>query len=140
MGVYDDVMEPSGGSGPVGVDSELKPVQVLPTDSGAFLPFMDEDQWNANFASAEIKPVAPPAPNNPRTADRSSDIGGPAGQAVRMAQQLVGIPYVWGGSTTSGFDCSGLVQYIYKRAYGIDLPRISSDQARAGRRIGIGKL
>jgi cell wall-associated NlpC family hydrolase len=48
-------------------------------------------------------------------------------QAVRVALAQVGTPYVWGGETTSGFDCSGLVQYSYARA-GLTLPRTAQQQ------------
>ncbi|MGK2959408.1 MAG: transglycosylase SLT domain-containing protein [Acidimicrobiales bacterium] len=53
-------------------------------------------------------------------------------QIVELAKQHLGTPYVWGGETPEGgFDCSGLIQYVYKKV-GIDLPRVSRDQARAG--------
>ena len=52
-------------------------------------------------------------------------VGGKRGDAVRLARSFVGTPYVWGGSTPDGFDCSGFVQYVYKKAFGIDLPRVS---------------
>ena len=50
--------------------------------------------------------------------------------AINKALSLQGIPYVWGGTTTSGFDCSGFVQYIYSQL-GVKLPRVSQDQAKA---------
>lgn len=52
-------------------------------------------------------------------------------QIVATAQQYIGVPYVWGGSTPAGFDCSGLVQYVYAQN-GIDLPRVTYTQENAG--------
>jgi cell wall-associated NlpC family hydrolase len=52
-------------------------------------------------------------------------------EVVRIAENYLGVPYVWGGTTPSGFDCSGLVQYCY-RQIGIDLPRTSRVQFHSG--------
>jgi cell wall-associated NlpC family hydrolase len=50
-----------------------------------------------------------------------------ATQAVQVALAQVGTPYVWGGESTRGFDCSGLVQFSYARA-GLALPRTAQQQ------------
>jgi cell wall-associated NlpC family hydrolase len=53
---------------------------------------------------------------------------------VQSAEHYLGTPYVWGGEGANGMDCSGLVQAAYKAA-GISLPRISFQQANAGKHV-----
>ena len=53
---------------------------------------------------------------------------------VDVAQQFLGVPYVWGGGSPAGFDCSGLVQYVYGQL-GVDLPRTAAEQARVGQPV-----
>lgn len=52
-------------------------------------------------------------------------------KAVDLAKEYLGVPYEWGGTDPDGFDCSGLIQYVYKKL-GVNLPRVSRDQAKAG--------
>ncbi len=53
-----------------------------------------------------------------------------------LAAAMIGIPYVYGGQTPEGFDCSGLVFYAYRET-GIDVPRTSLAQYRAAKRIPV---
>jgi cell wall-associated NlpC family hydrolase len=71
------------------------------------------------------------------TSSSSATVNGSA--VVADAERYLGVPYQWGGtSPSSGFDCSGLVQYVY-RDLGIALPRTSQQQALAGQAVaGLG--
>ena len=58
------------------------------------------------------------------------DAGGKIQTVLRRALALMGTPYRWGGtSPDSGFDCSGLVGYVFRTALGIELPRVSHEMA-----------
>lgn len=55
---------------------------------------------------------------------------------LQRALALLGTPYRWGGATPDkGFDCSGLVSYVFRNATGIELPRVSRDMAKSGEPI-----
>ncbi len=62
-----------------------------------------------------------------------------AEKIVRHAKSFEGTRYKFGGTTSSGMDCSGLMYVSFKKE-NIDLPRISRDMATLGRRIYIGEL
>ena len=55
-------------------------------------------------------------------------------QIIATSKQYIGVPYVWGGSSPSGFDCSGLVQYVFNR-HSITLPRTTKQQWTVGTQI-----
>lgn len=57
-------------------------------------------------------------------------------QVFSVAKQYIGTPYVYGGSTPAGFDCSGYVMYVYAQ-FGISLPHSVSGEAARGTRISI---
>jgi cell wall-associated NlpC family hydrolase len=61
--------------------------------------------------------VAPPAAN--------------AGSVVAVARQYIGVPYIYGGATPSGFDCSGLTMYVFAQ-FGVSLPHSSARQGANG--------
>ena len=56
------------------------------------------------------------------------------GSIVSVARQYLGVPYVFGGASPSGFDCSGLTMYVYAQ-FGISLPHSSAAQGANGTRV-----
>ena len=58
---------------------------------------------------------------------------------LRVTRMQLGVPYVCGGASRGGFDCSGLTMYVYKRL-GWDLPHGATDQAARGRRVSLRRL
>jgi murein DD-endopeptidase len=60
-------------------------------------------------------------------------------RVVLEALGQVGRPYRYGGTSPDGFDCSGLVQYVYREA-GISLPRTTVEQYKSGQRIKLRNL
>ncbi|MDI6918626.1 SH3 domain-containing protein [Clostridium botulinum] len=62
------------------------------------------------------------------------------GDVISYARQYLGTPYVYGGTSPSGFDCSGFVQYVYRNAAGISLPRTTYDQIGVGSRVSQDQL
>jgi cell wall-associated NlpC family hydrolase len=73
--------------------------------------------------------VPPPPPPEPTLAER----------AVRLARTQLGVPYVYGGSSPGGFDCSGLVMWVYGRL-GIALPHNAAALYAVGRRVPLGHM
>jgi cell wall-associated NlpC family hydrolase len=64
----------------------------------------------------------------------------PAGErAVAIAERYLGVPYVWAGADPTGFDCSGLVMFVY-RQLGIALPHFSGSQWYSGPRVPLDDL
>ena len=98
----------------------------------------------APLPPGEDPPEPAPAPDTTGRAGNAAPGEHPpppdAGPAVvRTALGLIGVPYRNGGSDPSGFDCSGLVQWVYAR-HGTALPREVRDQYRFGREIDLAKV
>ena len=57
-----------------------------------------------------------------------------AAAIIETGQKYLGVPYVFGGTTPDGFDCSGFVQYVFKQN-GITIPRLADEQYKLGKTV-----
>ena len=71
----------------------------------------------------------------PRVKVVSAKWSGTSQDLLTIGRRLVGIPYLWGGTSTFGFDCSGLVQRLFHFVFNLWLPRDSRDQRRVGQKV-----
>jgi len=105
----------------------LLPVLALATLAAALgvSPAATAGETRPPQLSTDRPDARPPVPRQPSKGER----------AARIALEVVGIPYRWGGESPSGgFDCSGLVRWAYGRV-GVDLPHNSYALYSVGRRI-----
>ena len=86
----------------------------------------------ATPATSAPVPAPTPAPTEPSTNNKATAI-------INTAKQYLGVKYVWGGTSSSGFDCSGLVQHVFA-SHGITLPRVSRDQYLIGNNVDFNNL
>jgi cell wall-associated NlpC family hydrolase len=94
------------------------------------------------FAALALGGCVTAPESDPKASPGSSTAAAaPATEAAFMALALVGTPYApRGASPETGFDCSGLVAYVYARALQLSLPRNTADLSRAGEPIAAADL
>jgi cell wall-associated NlpC family hydrolase len=101
---------------------------------------LEEQQAAAARAAAAAAAAGVTDPSTGTAPSGDIDPGGPGHpEVVGIAQRYLGVPYVWGGASPSGFDCSGLTMYCYGQI-GIGLSHGATDQQRASRPVSLNNL
>lgn len=124
------------------VEAALKKQQTYVAGLNAEVTrLMKEEQERQRRIAEELarRAAAEAAARKAKPREASGAPGAPHSEAVDIALRYIGVPYVWGGSSPSGFDCSGLTHYVYL-GLGVDLPRTSREQYRVGAFIAASRL
>ena len=74
------------------------------------------------------------------SADNGQPLNPSQDNVIKTARALIGTPYRFGGTTPEGFDCSGFINYVYRNAAGLALPRMAKDLAHSGVAVRVADL
>jgi cell wall-associated NlpC family hydrolase len=120
---------------PEGTIVALGPGVATEADDERWLPVkVDQDTrgWVAARYLVRVQALAPVA----KTVGPNASFGD---KVAATAAAYIGQPYVWGGNAPGGFDCSGLVQWVFSKT-GFEMPRLIPDQLAAGKKVPLNAL
>lgn len=72
-----------------------------------------------------------------KTQSAAKEVQSRVDKLVSTAKKYLGVPYVWGGTTPAGFDCSGFTSYVYREVLGKEIGRTTWDQIASGKQVGL---
>ncbi|MBP1744703.1 MAG: hypothetical protein H6Q58_1681 [Firmicutes bacterium] len=106
-------------------------IEKAKAEAAALLASANESRGtsSSNGTSSSSSSSSATSPSSPTGSTGSSTYSADA--VIAYASNFLGVPYVWGGTTPAGFDCSGFVKYVFAH-FSITLPRVAADQQKVG--------
>ena len=141
--------EPSGPNLQAAIDAMLAATQHLNSQNNGQAPVAPVDPSTPSAPNTEAPEITLPdvdVPESDITVDEEEEEeildsidDATARSIIGTTMNYIGVPYVWGGTTPDGFDCSGLVQYVFAQN-GISLPRTTYDQIAVVSQVSLDSL
>jgi cell wall-associated NlpC family hydrolase len=125
------------------VESQLASRQEMLQGVEKQIKKLERQERLARIAAAQAAAAARTAYSAPSSTGSGGGAATTAGahpEVATYARQFLGVPYVWGGASPSGFDCSGLAMYCYQHAAGIGLYHNAQMQYNSVQHIATGSL
>ena len=100
-------------------------------------PTQEVEDQNIDWSFLDVPEQDVQEPTSNYTPSKSQNTSSAAQKVINQARQFLGGKYSWGGSSPStGFDCSGLIKYVFN-SVGINLPRTAAQQGKVGQEINL---
>ncbi len=110
------------------------PTRSAPRPAAAPRPASPAPTVVPGFVMPDLPAPRPRGPSGAELPERRPESVSLGAEAAALAREEVGKPYQWGAAGPDAYDCSGLVQHVFGQL-GIDLPRVSRDQAAVGQEV-----
>ena len=134
-----DTVSPEGAKNAPDPQNVSSPVNSGTPSASEAAPPTKTNSPSISTPPKQIRFRQPSRSSDALTPPNSSSQPTKASAIIATGKEFIGVKYLFGGTTPSGFDCSGFVQYVFAKS-GITLPRVSRDQFQVGTSVSFSNL